>query len=587
MGRGLAIAAAIVCALVGAQTASAGTLARTGSTVVYTEADSDPSANDVDIVQSGPNYYIGDRNEAITDLGSGCTLVVEWLWFCGQTGNASNPPPTAFDIKLGGGNDRLLPNQYGAAFGCCTPPDIPVTVNGGPGNDSITGALANDVLAGGFGSDVIAGSMGTDRVSYAGRTDGVTVALGSTGANAGSANDGAPGARDTVSEFDVEGVIGSEGADNLSGHTPVPFTLDGRGGPDVITGGDAASVLLGGDGNDNITGGAGDETLEGGDHDDVLDGGFGGDAIDGQAGSDMATYASRSEGVTVDLGNGGTDDGSASDGAPGARDSIQGVEGVIGGSGGDFIDGSTIGLALTLEGRGGGDRIRGGLGPNTLRGGDGNDNLEGRGGVDLLEGGDGHDSMDGLGGADVLRGGLGFDSVNARDGIADDVDCGPDDDVATTDAIDTRVNCDPAPAPASGSGGGESTTTNTTTTVTVFGPARLVFDLGYVYSATRRATTLSEVSLEVEPGARLKATCRTPKGKRCERTRDVTKAAGSGTVRLRGFERKPLPVGAMLQIRATKPNMVGAVKTVTIRKRKAPSVKTLCLPPGATRPAAC
>jgi hypothetical protein len=43
----------------------------------------------------------------------------------------------------------------------------------------------------------------------------------------------------------------------------------------------------------------------------------------------------------------------------------------------------------------------------------------------------------------------------------------------------------------------------------------------------------------------------------------------------------------MLQIRATKPNMVGAVKTVTIRKRKAPSVKTLCLPPGATRPAAC
>ena len=244
MGRGLVIAAAIFCALVGAQTASAGTLARAGSTVVYTEADSDLSANDVDIVQSGPNYYIGDRNEAISDLGSGCTLVVEWLWFCGQTGNASNPPPTAYDIKLGGGNDRLLPNQYGAAFGCCTPPDIPVTVNGGPGNDSITGALANDVLAGGFGSDVIAGSTGTDKVSYAGRTDGVTVALGSTGANAGSANDGAPGARDTVSEFDVEGVIGSEGADNLSGNKPVPFTLDGRGGPDVITGGDAASVLL-------------------------------------------------------------------------------------------------------------------------------------------------------------------------------------------------------------------------------------------------------------------------------------------------------------------------------------------------------
>jgi hypothetical protein len=246
-----------------------------------------------------------------------------------------------------------------------------------------------------------------------------------------------------------------------------------------------------------------------------------------------------------------------------------------------------VATALTIEGGGGGDRIRGGLGPNTLRGEGGNDNLEGRGGSDVLDGGDGHDSLDGLGGSDILRGGLGFDSIYALDGVADDVDCGADDDVATTDSVDTRVNCDPAPAPASGSGGGESTTTNTTTTVTVFGPTRLVFDLGYVYSATRRATTLSEVSLEVEPGARLKATCRTPKGKRCERTRDVTKAAASGTVRLRGFERKPLPVGSMLQIRATKPNMVGAVKTVTIRKRKAPSVKTLCLPPGATRPAAC
>jgi Ca2+-binding RTX toxin-like protein len=582
MGRGLAIAAVIFCALAGAQTASAGTLARTGSTVVYTEADSDSSANDVDIMKSGSFYYIGDRNEAITDLGSGCTHVVEWLWYCGETGNASNPAPLAFDIKLGGGNDRLLPNQYGAAFGCCSPPDIPVTVNGGPGNDSITGALANDVLAGGFGSDVLAGSTGTDQVSYAGRTDGVTVALGSTGANAGSANDGAPGARDTVSEFDVEGVIGSEGADNLSGHKPVPFTLDGRGGPDVITGGDAASVLLGGDGNDNITGGAGDETLEGGDHDDVLDGGFGTDAIDGQAGSDTASYASRGEAVTVDLGNPGADDGSANDGAPGARDSILNVERVVGGSAGDDIDGSTVSTALAIEGGGGGDRIRGGLGPNTLRGDGGNDNLEGRGGSDTLDGGDGHDTMDGLGGADTLRGGLGFDSIYALDGVADDVDCGADDDAATTDPVDTRVNCDPAPAPASGSGG---TTTNTT--VTVFGPARLVFDLGYVYSATRRATTLSEVSLEVERGAQLRVTCRTPKGKRCERTRDLTKAATSATVRLRGFERKPLPVGSKLQIRATKANMVGAVKTVTVRKRKAPSVKTLCLPPGATRPASC
>lgn len=46
-------------------------------------------------------------------------------------------------------------------------------------------------------------------------------------------------------------------------------------------------------------------------------------------------------------------------------------------------------------------------------------------------------------------------------------------------------------------------------------------------------------------------------------------------------------MGAKLTIRVTKDGMIGAVKTLTIRRRKAPSVKTLCLPPGATRPSAC
>jgi Ca2+-binding RTX toxin-like protein len=167
---------------------------------------------------------------------------------------------------------------------------------------------------------------------------------------------------------------------------------------------------------------------------------------------------------------------------------------------------------------------RGGLGPNTLRGGDGNDNLEGRGGADLVEGGDGHDTMDGLGGADVLRGGLGFDSINARDGIADDVDCGPDDDAATTDPVDTRVDCDTQPVVVPG--------TTTTNTVTVVVPSRLLFDLGYGFTATRRATTLRDLSVEVEQGARLRATCRTRTGKRCTRTRDLAKASASSTVRL-------------------------------------------------------
>jgi hypothetical protein len=89
----------------------------------------------------------------------------------------------------------------------------------------------------------------------------------------------------------------------------------------------------------------------------------------------------------------------------------------------------------------------------------------------------------------------------------------------------------------------------------------------------------------VEPGARVTAACRTKKNKRCTRTRDLARTASS--VRLKGFEGKRLPVGAKLTIQVTKDGMIGAVKTLTVRRRKAPSVKTLCLPPGATVPSAC
>jgi hypothetical protein len=42
-----------------------------------------------------------------------------------------------------------------------------------------------------------------------------------------------------------------------------------------------------------------------------------------------------------------------------------------------------------------------------------------------------------------------------------------------------------------------------------------------------------------------------------------------------------------ITITATAPGTIGAVKTLTIRSRRAPAVKTRCLPPGSTRPAAC
>ena len=92
-----------------------------------------------------------------------------------------------------------------------------------------------------------------------------------------------------------------------------------------------------------------------------------------------------------------------------------------------------------------------------------------------LNGGAGNDTLRGGTGADTLNGGDGNDLIDAADGVADTVDCGAGDDRATTDSIDTVVNCEtdpvvevpvttavvpkkesaPAPAPAPDLEGGE------------------------------------------------------------------------------------------------------------------------------------
>lgn len=95
------------------------------------------------------------------------------------------------------------------------------------------------------------------------------------------------------------------------------------------------------------------------------------------------------------------------------------------------------------------DVLEAGSGPVTLRGGIGEDELLGGEAEDLLEGGPEGDRLNGRGGSDVVRGDAGVDNVEARDGVFDDVDCGPDEDSALTDPIDSRVGCDPSPAPPS------------------------------------------------------------------------------------------------------------------------------------------
>jgi RTX calcium-binding nonapeptide repeat (4 copies)/Bacterial pre-peptidase C-terminal domain len=75
----------------------------------------------------------------------------------------------------------------------------------------------------------------------------------------------------------------------------------------------------------------------------------------------------------------------------------------------DLLDASLYAGAATLQGRGGNDLLKAGLGANLLFGGDGNDLLLGGTGNDVLVGGDGLDALFAGAGRDVLIGGRGSD----------------------------------------------------------------------------------------------------------------------------------------------------------------------------------
>jgi Ca2+-binding RTX toxin-like protein len=143
-------------------------------------------------------------------------------------------------IEGGAGNDTLTGNN---------------TINtiwGGIGNDRISGDAGNDVLVGddgddvligGLGNDNLNGGLGVDTVDYSAATAAWTINLAAASSQAVSGKE-----VDTISN--VENVVGGAGID-------------------TITGTAVANVLNGGGNNDRITGGAGNDRIEGGAGTDV------------------------------------------------------------------------------------------------------------------------------------------------------------------------------------------------------------------------------------------------------------------------------------------------------------------------------
>lgn len=113
---------------------------------------------------------------------------------------------------------------------------------------------------------------------------------------------------------------------------------------------------------------------------------------------------------------------------------------------------------------------------------------------------------------------------------------------------------------------------------------RLVITVGFTFRARARSTRLKSLTVKDMPrGGTVSASC--PRG--CSRKSLVKRNVTRSTVSLSALVKRPLKVGTKITITATAPGTIGAVKTLTIRSRRAPSVKTRCLAPGAGKPTAC
>jgi Ca2+-binding RTX toxin-like protein len=327
---------------------------------------------------------------------------------------------------IGVGDDRIFDVEN--AIGSSQPDSLtggpgPSRLEGGPGDDSLNGAGGTDRLLGGGGLDNLDGG-GRDDVLKGGHEDDFLVGgPGDDSLRGGGGLDiaGFPLAPGPVDASLATGQATGDGSDLIS-------EMEGLVGsefPDTLTGDDGElNVLLGGSGNDHLAGHDGFDYIAGGQGDDTVDGG------DGT--TDVAGFFDSPTRVQVDL-SAGTATGYGDD-------TLTNIESVDGSTLNDLLHGDA-GLDFFL-GEAGDDRISGGPGPdfalylfsphrvnldletgvatgegtdklsslvgaggsqhsdqllgdgqgNTFLGDRGNDLLDGRGGFDGLDGGPGTDT---------------------------------------------------------------------------------------------------------------------------------------------------------------------------------------------------
>jgi serralysin len=287
-----------------------------GTKVQYKAAKN--KTNKVVVTRSGNTITIDDR--VAIRPGAGCQAVKG-----DKTKVRCTPPkaPTRVWVYLYDRNDSVVNRT-----------DLPMTADGGSGNDQLTGGPRGDWLRGGTGADHIWGLGGADRIEG-----------------------GASG----------DHLYGGDGNDRFSDDD----------GNDVVYGGNGDDWFDDGLGNDKYYGGSGDDTFSmlqpygsAAKYPDA-------DLLSGGPGTDYAAYGSYDKNISISL------DGKANDGLPGEHDNVGAdIESVFAGFGDDHLYGGP-----------GDDLLQGNWGNDVIYGNGGNDTLSGQQGSDKLYGGAGDDDL--------------------------------------------------------------------------------------------------------------------------------------------------------------------------------------------------
>jgi Ca2+-binding RTX toxin-like protein len=381
-------------------------------------------------------------------------------WDSVKQGDQTVPANGMFGVNVnsGGGNDAVTVlakiNEVST-----------VKLDGGPGDDVLTGADSNDSLAGGEGNDRLVGAKGADNMlGDAGNDtlvwnngDGTDTQDGGAGNDLAEFNGAATLGDDVVLDPDQNpGQVKLQRTNlvNITIHsTTERFQVNGLGGADSITAHDGvgARTLLsvdGGAGADTVNGSDGPDLIAGGEDNDVLNGGGGDDRIVGDRGNDTMSGGAGDDtlvwnnGDNTDVMNGdaGRDDVEVN-GAPTAGDvfTVQPNGTRIKFDRPNLVPFTLdIGSSETMHanGLGGDDSITvGNVGgfSVTAAGGPDNDTLTGGSSSELFLGGSGNDTINPGGGLDIVSGDDGNDTVNVRDRTSDVALGGAGNDSAVAD----------------------------------------------------------------------------------------------------------------------------------------------------------